>query len=77
MDVGLAIFLTGDGIRPDELARAAEERGFESLFFTEHTHIPVGRGIAVPARRRAARQVLAHARPVRRAGVRRGGDERT
>ncbi len=27
-------------IRPDELAVAVEERGFESLFFTEHTHLP-------------------------------------
>ena len=43
MNVGLAIFLTGDGIRPDELARAAETRGFESLFLTEHTHIPARR----------------------------------
>jgi probable F420-dependent oxidoreductase len=45
MDVGLAIFLTGDGIRPDVLAAAAEERGFESLFLTEHTHIPVSAGM--------------------------------
>jgi alkanesulfonate monooxygenase SsuD/methylene tetrahydromethanopterin reductase-like flavin-dependent oxidoreductase (luciferase family) len=29
------------GVRPDDLARAVEERGFESLFYTEHTHIPV------------------------------------
>src|SRR3954467_3673143 len=45
MDVGLAIFLTGDGIHPAELARAAEERGYESLFVTEHTHIPVAAGM--------------------------------
>ena len=31
MDVGLAIFLTGDGIHPSVLAAAAEERGYESL----------------------------------------------
>ena len=43
MDLGLVIFPTGDGIRPDVLARAAEERGYESLFFTEHTHIPTNR----------------------------------
>ena len=55
------------------LARAAEERGYESLFLTEHTHIPrLGRHGG--ARRRAARrEVPAHARPVRRARVRRGG----
>jgi probable F420-dependent oxidoreductase len=27
-------------IRPDDLAREVEQRGFESLFLTEHTHIP-------------------------------------
>ena len=45
MDVGLAIFPTGHGIRPDELALAAEHAGYESLFFTEHTHIPVAAGM--------------------------------
>lgn len=43
MEVGLTTFVTDYSIRPDELARAAEERGFESLFFPEHTHIPVSR----------------------------------
>jgi probable F420-dependent oxidoreductase len=45
MDVGLAIFLTGDGIHPAVLAQAAEERGYESLMVTEHTHIPVSAGM--------------------------------
>jgi probable F420-dependent oxidoreductase len=45
MKVGLATFLRGDGIRPDVLAREAEARGFESLFVTEHTHIPVSAGM--------------------------------
>jgi alkanesulfonate monooxygenase SsuD/methylene tetrahydromethanopterin reductase-like flavin-dependent oxidoreductase (luciferase family) len=40
MKLGIAIFPTDFAIRPDELARAVEERGFESLFFTDHTHIP-------------------------------------
>ena len=43
MDVGVFIFPTEYSIRLDELARAAEARGFESLFVTEHTHIPVSR----------------------------------
>jgi probable F420-dependent oxidoreductase len=30
-------------MRVDELARAAEERGFESLWLPEHTHIPTSR----------------------------------
>lgn len=42
MKIGLCMFPTSETIGPVELARAAEERGFESLVFTEHTHIPVG-----------------------------------
>ena len=48
MDVGLVIFPTGDGVRPDELALAAEHAGYESLFFTEHTHIPTSRESPYP-----------------------------
>jgi len=48
MRIGLCIFATDYSIRPDELARAAEERGFESLFLTEHTHIPAGRRTPFP-----------------------------
>ncbi len=43
MQFGLMIFATDYAIRPDELAREAEERGFESVFFPEHTHIPTNR----------------------------------
>ncbi len=43
MHVGLTMFATDESIRVDDLARAAEERGFESLWFPEHTHIPVSR----------------------------------
>src|SRR3954467_14766632 len=46
MKLGLALPPADYAIRPDELARAVEERGFESLFFTDHTHIP-----ATPATR--------------------------
>jgi probable F420-dependent oxidoreductase len=41
MDFGLAIFPTDESIGPGDVARLAEERGFESLLFPEHTHIPV------------------------------------
>lgn len=41
MQVGTAIFVTDQTIRPDELAREVESRGFESLFVTEHTHMPL------------------------------------
>lgn len=30
------------GLTPAQLGRAVEERGFDSLFWAEHTHIPVG-----------------------------------
>ncbi len=43
MKVGVYMFATDFAIRVDELARAAEERGFESLFVPEHTHIPKSR----------------------------------
>src|SRR6185295_8074805 len=43
MDIGLTIFLTDKSIGVVELAAALEERGFESLFVPEHTHIPVSR----------------------------------
>jgi probable F420-dependent oxidoreductase len=41
MEFGVAVFPSHEGIRPDAVARLAEERGQESLFFPEHTHIPV------------------------------------
>ena len=37
------MFPTDLSIRPDELAREAEGRGFESIFYPEHTHIPTSR----------------------------------
>ncbi len=43
MRFGVATFLTDYGIRPDALGRALEERGFDSLFIAEHSHIPVSR----------------------------------
>ncbi|HEX8854133.1 MAG TPA: LLM class F420-dependent oxidoreductase [Thermoleophilaceae bacterium] len=43
MKLGIAMFPTDNAVRPDELARLVEERGFESLWFAEHTHIPVSR----------------------------------
>jgi probable F420-dependent oxidoreductase len=40
---GVQMFATHYAIRPDDLAREAEARGFESIWFPEHTHIPVSR----------------------------------
>lgn len=41
MKFGFFNFNTGYSIRPDELAQALEERGYDSLWLGEHTHIPV------------------------------------
>ena len=41
MQFGVHVFPTESSMQPDELARAAEERGLESVWFSEHTHIPV------------------------------------
>lgn len=49
MKIGVFHFPTDYGIEPGELARALEERGFESLFVCEHTHIPVSRRTPFPA----------------------------
>ena len=43
MEYGVSIFPTDYSIEPAELAVAAEERGFESLWFPEHSHIPLSR----------------------------------
>ena len=48
MKYGVVIFATDFAIRPDELAKAVEDRGFESLFFPEHTHIPASRRTPYP-----------------------------
>ena len=43
MRIGLLIFPTDKGIQPVELGKEAEARGFDSLWFPEHSHIPVSR----------------------------------
>ena len=54
MQFGVHVFPTEHSIQPDELARDVEERGLDSLWFSEHTHIPVrflntpGRGPSLP-----------------------------
>ena len=48
MHLGLFSYNVEYGARPDELARAAEERGFESFWVGEHTHIPASRRTPYP-----------------------------
>src|SRR6266545_63630 len=52
MKLGLSIFLTDQVIDPVRLAREAEARGFHSLYFPEHTHIPVARTTPHPSQGR-------------------------
>ena len=48
MKFGISTFITDEGIRPDVLGRALEERGLSSLFIAEHSHIPVSRESPYP-----------------------------
>jgi probable F420-dependent oxidoreductase len=48
MKLGIEMFATDYAIRPDDLARACEERGFESVWYPEHTHIPASRRTPFP-----------------------------
>ena len=43
MELGASIFFTDYSITPAELAVAMEERGFDSVWAAEHSHIPVPR----------------------------------
>lgn len=47
MDFGINFFPTDTTLQPVELAQAVEKRGFDSLWFAEHSHIPTSR--ATPA----------------------------
>jgi probable F420-dependent oxidoreductase len=56
METGVAIFPTHNAIAPAEVARLAEQRGQESLFFPEHTHIPASRATPWPGGRELPRR---------------------
>ena len=48
MRLGLTIFATDQTIDPVDLAVEAEQRGYASLWFPEHTNIPVSRATPAP-----------------------------
>lgn len=55
-DFGVLIFPTDYSIDPGDLAVEVEARGFESLFVTEHTHIPASRATPWPGGRELPRE---------------------
>ncbi len=48
MRLGVTMFATDQAMAIGDLARAAEERGFSSLYVPEHTHIPTSRATPAP-----------------------------
>src|ERR1700732_1422296 len=49
MHVGAAMFFADSSMAPAELGRALEERGFESVWAPEHSHIPLSRKSSFPS----------------------------
>jgi probable F420-dependent oxidoreductase len=49
MEIGASIFFTDYSMAPTDLALALEERGFDSLWVAEHSHIPEKRRFSHPA----------------------------
>ena len=58
MQFGAGIFFTDYSARAGELARELEDRGFESLWAPEHSHIPISRGDADAGRQGPAQEIL-------------------
>lgn len=48
MKIGAAMFFTDYSMSPAELGRALEERGFDSVWAPEHSHIPLSRKTPFP-----------------------------
>jgi probable F420-dependent oxidoreductase len=48
MDIGASIFFTDYSMAPTDLAVALEQRGFDSLWVAEHSHMPVTRRFTHP-----------------------------
>ena len=48
MEIGASIFFTDYSMAPHELAMAVEQRGFDSLWVAEHSHMPVARRFTHP-----------------------------
>jgi len=62
MKLGYFDFNPDYSIRPDDLARACEERGYDSLWLGEHINIPVSRRTPYPLGGELPKILFAHAR---------------
>ena len=60
MRIGVLTFITDEGIGPVELGVGLEQRGLESLFLAEHSHIPVDAKTPYPGGRSHSAEVLPH-----------------
>ena len=58
MNFGIGYFPTHDAVGPGPVARLVEERGHESLFFAEHSHIPARRESPYPGGEQLPRKYL-------------------
>ena len=76
MKIGLCFFPTDDSIHPAEMAAAAEERGFESVWLAEHSHIPVTDGTPGPAGPGLPREYYAVADPFVALGIMAGATKK-
>src|SRR5215204_2543386 len=56
MQIGAAMFFTDYSMSSAGLARALEERGFESVWAPEHSHIPLSRKSQIPSGGELAKQ---------------------
>ena len=50
MKLGIATVITDEGLRPEVLANALGNRGFDSIHVTENSHIPASLTTPYPAR---------------------------
>ena len=60
MKFGASMFFTDYSMTPVALGQALEERGFESLWAPEHSHIPLSRKTPCARRRGPAEEILRH-----------------
>src|SRR4029077_599960 len=72
---GVSMFFTDYSMGPGELGQALEQRGFESVWAPEHSHIPVSRKTPFPCGGRSAEEVLRLHGPLRDTDRGRDGDK--